>query len=366
MNTSTRALLVLLRLAIGWHLLFAGAVKFRADYPGSEGYLREASGPLAPAFHWLAGDRLVDRCTPQPLAPGPDQQPFKDRLPKALNGEWEAYYQRFVQHYGLDEEQQTAARGKFDAHKEATAEWLIQGSKEVKRASPHGPPFEVTRTTPERLQDYVEKRDQVRAYQRGEFARSLGTLFAAATNKELAAERAALARLRNDLTGDLDARTADMKESLRDVLTREQAEKGPVPGPVRPGWLDMTRLDWVDFQVRWALVLVGACLLLGLFTRTACVGGALLLLSFYLAVPPLPGVPENLRVEGYPFVNKNLIELLALLTLATTASGRWVGLDSLIHYLSPWRKRRAAAGLPAERAPGRAPSAPEHVVSPRG
>ena len=65
----------------------------------------------------------------------------------------------------------------------------------------------------------------------------------------------------------------------------------------------------------------------------ACLAGALLLLSFYLPMIPLPGVPEAVRVEGYPFVNKNIVELVALLTLATTASGKWAGLDSLFRFL---------------------------------
>ena len=48
MNSATRFFLVLLRLAIGWHLLFAGLAKFQADYRGSAGYLQESPGPLAP------------------------------------------------------------------------------------------------------------------------------------------------------------------------------------------------------------------------------------------------------------------------------------------------------------------------------
>jgi uncharacterized membrane protein YphA (DoxX/SURF4 family) len=357
MNNLTRVSLVLLRLAIGWHLLFAGVVKFRPEYRGSEGYLRESSGPLAPVFWWMAGDRRVDELSARPPDPNrdPATTPLKGRFPPTLGAEWDAYFQRFVRHYGLDEKQQELARAKLEQQKEATAEWLVNGTKEVKKTSPYGPPVGETRTTPQRLADYVAKRDAIRARQRGEYAISLHTLFAADKTRELQAEKADLARMRADLSKDLDAHTADMKEALRDVLEPGQAEKGPVPEPVRVGWTDMTRLDWIDFQVRWGLVVVGIALLLGLFTRTACVIGAVLLLSFYLAVPPLPGVPEALRVEGYPYVNKNLIEILALLTLATTASGRWAGLDFLVHALSPWRKRTAARG----QAPAVAPAHPD-------
>ena len=41
-------------------------------------------------------------------------------------------------------------------------------------------------------------------------------------------------------------------------------------------------------------------------------------------------------------INKNLIEMLALLTLATTLSGRWLGLDGLLQFFNPRRWRRPA------------------------
>jgi uncharacterized membrane protein YphA (DoxX/SURF4 family) len=130
-----------------------------------------------------------------------------------------------------------------------------------------------------------------------------------------------------------------MKEALGGVLTDQQAEEyGPVPLPIRPGWLQMSRLDWIDFLVRWGLVVSGTGLILGMFTRTSCLIGAGLLLSFYLATPPLPGAPEALRVEGYPFINKNLVEMFVLLMLATTSSGRWAGVDAFLYWLNPWRR----------------------------
>src|SRR5262249_21744672 len=86
----------------------------------------------------------------------------------------------------------------------------------------------------------------------------------------------------------------------------------------------------------------GLCLLLGLCTRTNCLVGAVLLILFTVSLPALPGLPENLRAEGfYIYVNKNIIEAVALLTLATTATGRWLGLDGLIPTLRPsrWPKK---------------------------
>jgi uncharacterized membrane protein YphA (DoxX/SURF4 family) len=128
---------------------------------------------------------------------------------------------------------------------------------------------------------------------------------------------------------------SDLKKSLGDLLTKEQLAKGPVPEPKTYGLL-----WWIDRLTEWGLTIVGACLLLGLFTRTNCLLAAGFLLLTYLAVPPLPWLPTPPNVEGYYlYINKNLIELVALLALATTASGRWFGLDAWLHGL-----RRAVFG----------------------
>jgi hypothetical protein len=54
----------------------------------------------------------------------------------------------------------------------------------------------------------------------------------------------------------------------------------------------------------------GSCLILGLFTRLASLGGIGFLLLFYLANPPFVGYFYALPSEGsYLIVNKNLVEL---------------------------------------------------------
>jgi len=140
----------------------------------------------------------------------------------------------------------------------------------------------------------------------------------------------------------------DLKKSLDDLLTPKQRELGPVPEVAVPN-----PLWWADRVTEWGLAVVGACLLIGLFTRTNCLLAAAFLVLTYLAVPPFPWLPTPPNTEGnYLFVNKNVVEMVALLALATTASGRWFGVDDLIHRC--WqalfgRKRPAPApaGRPA-------------------
>ncbi|NJM94256.1 MAG: DoxX family membrane protein [Cytophagales bacterium] len=78
------------------------------------------------------------------------------------------------------------------------------------------------------------------------------------------------------------------------------------------------------------LVLVGLFLILGVMERYACWSGALLLALYYLAHPPLPGLSGGPSEGSYVLVNKNLIELAALLVLAQFTTGHLVGLERLV------------------------------------
>jgi len=91
-------------------------------------------------------------------------------------------------------------------------------------------------------------------------------------------------------------------------------------------------LGIVDALNVWGLILVGLGLMLGALTRTATVFGILMLLLYYLAAPPWPGLVYALPTEGsYLIINKNIIELCALFVTLFFASGHIIGLDRLIH-----------------------------------
>jgi len=114
----------------------------------------------------------------------------------------------------------------------------------------------------------------------------------------------------------------ETEDGQRFRLTEAQLERGPLPGEGSPTW-------WIDWSNMLGLTAVGACLMLGLFTRLAALGGIGLLMLYYFAMPPFPGLPENPMAEGhYLIVNKNLIEAVALLAIATSGVGRWAGLDA--------------------------------------
>lgn len=87
----------------------------------------------------------------------------------------------------------------------------------------------------------------------------------------------------------------------------------------------------IDFLNEWGLTLIGLALILGIFTRLASWAGVVLLSMYYLAYPPFGGLNYGAVAEGsYLIVNRNLIELAALMLLAFTRSGEFFGIDLLI------------------------------------
>jgi len=99
-----------------------------------------------------------------------------------------------------------------------------------------------------------------------------------------------------------------------------------------------------DLITMWGLTIVGACLMLGLFTRLAGAIGIGFILLFYLAAPPWIGYFYAIPSEGsYLLVNKNLVELSALVVILLTGSGRFAGLDRIVHGVIRRRPRLAEA-----------------------
>jgi uncharacterized membrane protein YphA (DoxX/SURF4 family) len=93
-----------------------------------------------------------------------------------------------------------------------------------------------------------------------------------------------------------------------------------------------TGLTIINYANSYGLTLIGIALILGLFTKLASWSGAGMLLMYYLAYPPFGGFSYGAMAEGnYLIVNKNLIELFALIALAFTQSGDFFGLDIIRH-----------------------------------
>ncbi|MBI3466474.1 MAG: hypothetical protein HY000_25960 [Planctomycetes bacterium] len=272
----TKFLLVVLRLAIGWHFLYEGLHKLESQGTpqawSAEGYLRGATGPFADFFHKLADDKA-------PI----------DFDQHALLQRWRDYVERFGQHFQLDDTQRKAAQDELDALRRKAEDEFF-----------HEPQF----------RGILEQWEQDRQKQQAKQFLSSAEAARLPANEKVLSERVA------ELTQRL-------KKQLEALLSDEQQSRGPI-SPAK-------RIDRINLAVMWGLVAIGGCLMLGLFSRLACLGAAGMLALFYLSMPPLPGLPG--AVEGnahYLYVSKNLIEMIAALALATTGSGRWAGLDALV------------------------------------
>ena len=90
-------------------------------------------------------------------------------------------------------------------------------------------------------------------------------------------------------------------------------------------------LKIADFLNIWGLIAIGLGLIIGCFTRVAIIGGIALLGMFFLSHPPMVGYKFSAPSEGsYLWVNKNLIELAALLVLLVFPTGKIIGIDRLM------------------------------------
>ncbi|MGC9341951.1 MAG: DoxX family membrane protein [Bacteroidales bacterium] len=90
-------------------------------------------------------------------------------------------------------------------------------------------------------------------------------------------------------------------------------------------------MEVVDVLNAWGLTAIGLGLMLGLFTQLATLAGIVLLIFYYLSHPSFIGASYAIPSEGnYLWINKTLIEAIALLVLYYFPTGKNVGLDRFL------------------------------------
>lgn len=104
-------------------------------------------------------------------------------------------------------------------------------------------------------------------------------------------------------------------------------------GPLAPMFHSLARsastMHAIDIIVPIGLLLVGLSLMLGFLTQLGCAGAIAFLALFYASAPPLSGLPQPNAEGAYLIVNKNLIELVAVLVVVAFRTGVIAGLDQL-------------------------------------
>ncbi|MCE5268383.1 MAG: DoxX family protein [Planctomycetaceae bacterium] len=150
---------------------------------------------------------------------------------------------------------------------------------------------------------------------------------------------------------DIEGQEQAYVNSLWNLLDEQQKKQGQPTGT----WniLRWERMEQINFAVTFGLTAIGLCLVLGFFTPLAALGGAAFMCFVVMTQPGFPGIyPPDSPIVGHALlVNKDFVEMLALLVVSATGAGRWAGLDFFfcrwIAALRNRRKRLAAAGTAA-------------------
>lgn len=357
---------VVLRVAIGWHFFYEGVWKIKSGTFSSTPYLLASVGPLKDVFHAMVDDADGFKRIGIVAEHRGDQRVVTKISPDYQLAELDKRYKLVISHYELNDEQQK----------------VFSQMRDRKKAQ-----IEANAADPELLAQantYVMLLDQVAAEEKSVDPHFLQERMEFNITKVNGARNALLARVEQPVkdlqpigAGEIDRRARFTPEQLAEVrknelgveLTEAQFERGPLPLPQAaefPGkqlnqWFGMpfkttTRTKWQDLGMMFGLVAIGACLILGLFTRLAAFGAVVFLAMFYLSMPPWPGVAEVPPLEGhYLIVNKNLIELIACLMIMTSGVGRWMGLDAFLGAMKDRRRRNrteavyATAQAPSDR-----------------
>jgi len=411
-------LLVLLRISIGWHLMYEGLWKLstlKTSTPWSaEGYLKNATGPMRGTFREMTGDpndlkwldhghmtAKWDGWRERFLAhyPAVDQpnsvskQPVQDRLNRLMDGQdafaaaleslppdfdlanvggvskkaikFDAKAKRLIVDGKLhllpierDRLVDAAEKAKpEDKAAQAPFDDFIKAVKEVaklsSRLSFHERLTALLKQDPERVGvmlkanaggkggddgdasagDSASKQTPVVIGDVDKYKNYLAFYeqqYAKAKTKSdwdhLGKQWIEVQQLRRDLVGPVQALEQELFTSAEELLSVEQLATGPVAPAASP-------IRSINLRTMWGLTIFGLLLMLGLFTRLSALGGAALLTLFYLAMPPWPGVQEIPSIEHNLFVNKNFVEMVALLAIAAMPSGKWFGLDAAVSVL---------------------------------
>ncbi|MBN1591595.1 MAG: DoxX family membrane protein [Pirellulales bacterium] len=290
-------LLVALRVTIGWHFFYEGVWKVaHPDQFSATPFLTTAKGPAAPLFYAMVYD--IDGR--QRLMPEENDQGKKVITGKIYLDAWSAQQEAAVAKYSLDDKQQALAKTIYDQYADSVKLYLKENQAEIEGYFNSLDRFEQARWAGGNNTDFQKKRNWDE-------------------QQKLRAEV-------NVWLGDLDAMGDEYRSALEGLLTDEQKAQGAIS-------VGLTRADLMDFAVTWSLTAIGFCLIVGFCNRLACLGGAAFLVSVLLTQPPWPTFyPPAPDVVGHALiVDKNFVEMVAMLALACLPVGRWGGLDAFVY-----------------------------------
>jgi uncharacterized membrane protein YphA (DoxX/SURF4 family) len=263
------------------HFLSEGVDKVTDPAPFSGAFFGNAKGPLAPLFKQVVWD--------------PDGE-HRLNLDATLD-HWDDYRNRLVSHYGFDEPQTKKADQVLKTYEGRLKQFLSANSAEI-----------------EEYYHWVDRRKE----NAQDATRHLASL-----QKHDARIATETAKLRGQLIPPIDGLWGDLEDDLNAIATQEQWERHGRLAIGKPGRAPVDS-ETADMVVPWFDLAIGACLILGLFTRPAALLGAAFLAM--ICVSQWPGSPGAVPVYN------QAIEMLALVALAAIGAGRFFGLDAICYW----------------------------------
>jgi uncharacterized membrane protein YphA (DoxX/SURF4 family) len=323
--------LVALRLALGFHFLYEGVWKikpfdrFSASHPEdftAEPFLTQAKGPISGLFYAM----LPDVNGRERLQIASDAKGRISIDSSAITQRWKDIRHDFLSHYQPPRSADAAAQASYER---------------------------LARAAERTYNDFLAKAENYLKANTDEIVAHFGALDRFESDKERNQEASyqkqrhwdRMMELRHEADKwikDLGDQETAFKNSLYSLLDEQQAQLGRVPASWNP--LRWERMEQINFAVTYGLTAIGLCLILGLGTPAAALGGAAFMCFVVMTQPAFAAFyPPDPHVVGHAlFVNKDFVEMVALLVVAASAAGRWGGLDYFLYHfvIGPFFSRK--------------------------
>ena len=275
------AMLVLLRLTIGWHFYSEGLDKKQAGSWSAAPFFANAKGPYADKFKQMVWD-----------ADGAIRRNMDESMLMMA-----IYRDQIVNHYGFDEKQTQTAQKRYAAAVNQQKMVLSDNEQDLKEYDLGVQRIKELDGDPMRdgVSSLGGQRETIRKENQGLIKPTLS---------------------------EIDTLWSNYENSLNAIASDDQIKaEGKLPFN-KPLGMDT---ETINRFVPYFDIAIGLCLLLGLFTPLAALAAAGFLASVFLSqYPPTTGPGSS---------NYQLIECMACLVLAGTAAGRFAGLDYFLHII---------------------------------
>lgn len=279
------AMLVMLRLTIGWHFYSEGFVKKKAGDWTATPFFANASGPLSGHFREMVWDY--------------DGKIRLDRQRTLV--EFARFRDRVAKHYRFDEQQKARSQDGFILAAEQH-DWILSENAGE-------------------LEEFILGRKHMAFLDDNRVQKSLRSGVDSLGGQREATRREWLGKGATALK-QIDLLWNSYEESQNALATEQQVDDHGYLKMGRPSdrWIDTSVIDGL---LPYFDMTVGILLLFGLFTPVAALAAAGFLGSVVLSqYPPATGPTSSIY---------QLIECLACFVLASTGAGRFAGLDFFLH-----------------------------------